>query len=540
MSHHPEKAGMPGSQTLPHRQRSGAVSEDEAVPDFDLSNTSGLLLERLQAWKHACGYLENYISATEKIHKAHAKEYEKVLKTVSDPLREGQHFDQSLGGIAGLFENIRSNTQGIANSHLETEKNLKGSVLPILERLHSEIKNKSKELSSGADKGAKDVDKTRNNTQKYIELLGQHTASFDASGGKIEPHNDPYILQRAVYHHLHKQVLEENNNRQDLIAVEQSFQQFEAHVIQTVQQAMGSFLQYVGGQAERQKGMYSDMVGTTQRIPLDFEWRRFVKRNQQMLIDPEAPPRSVDNISFPNQNHRATQSLIEGTLERKGRAIGALKGHSTGYYVITPSKFLHEFKSDDDFHKEPTPELSLYLPDCTIGVVNGEKFNIKGKDVSKGKVGSALSLSHEFSFKAHSPADAEKWWNVIRSAAGAGAMTGEMPGRSEPSSPVDSDHTSGTQPPVYEEKHSIGQQPAPVQTQGLQHGQGDYPPSAGGGQQYTSPQEAGGSGQRAYDSPTGVGGRDFAAPQSAGGVGVQSATAPQGTHSGIDRAPGQY
>jgi len=92
--------------------------------------TSGLLLERLQAWKHACGYLENYISATEKIHKAHAKEYEKVLKvsaliyagggkgyaevsvqTVSDPLKEGQHFEQSLGGIAGLFENMRSNTQ---------------------------------------------------------------------------------------------------------------------------------------------------------------------------------------------------------------------------------------------------------------------------------------------------------------------------------------------------------------------------------------------------------------------------------------------
>ena len=32
-------------------------------------------------------------------------------KTVSDPLKEGHHFDQSLGGVAGLFENIRSNTQ---------------------------------------------------------------------------------------------------------------------------------------------------------------------------------------------------------------------------------------------------------------------------------------------------------------------------------------------------------------------------------------------------------------------------------------------
>lgn len=42
--------------------------------------TSGLLLERLQAWKHACGYLENYIGATEKAQRAHAKEYEKILK----------------------------------------------------------------------------------------------------------------------------------------------------------------------------------------------------------------------------------------------------------------------------------------------------------------------------------------------------------------------------------------------------------------------------------------------------------------------------
>ena len=39
------------------------------------------------------------------------------------------------------------------NSHTETERNLKGSVLPILERLHKEIKNKSKEITNGAGKG---------------------------------------------------------------------------------------------------------------------------------------------------------------------------------------------------------------------------------------------------------------------------------------------------------------------------------------------------------------------------------------------------
>ena len=33
-----------------------------------------------EAYKHAVGYLEDYISTTEKMQKTHAKEYEKILK----------------------------------------------------------------------------------------------------------------------------------------------------------------------------------------------------------------------------------------------------------------------------------------------------------------------------------------------------------------------------------------------------------------------------------------------------------------------------
>lgn len=49
----------------------------------DAAKVTKLFLERLQAWKHACGYLEDYIGATEKMQHAHAKEYEKVLKVHS-------------------------------------------------------------------------------------------------------------------------------------------------------------------------------------------------------------------------------------------------------------------------------------------------------------------------------------------------------------------------------------------------------------------------------------------------------------------------
>ncbi|MCJ1419724.1 hypothetical protein MMC32_006080 [Xylographa parallela] len=488
----PEKAGQPGSHALPTRTTTGTMSDDEAVPDANPSDTAGILQERLQAWKHAVGYIENYFTATEKVEKAHAKEYEKVLKSISDPLKEGHHFDQSLGGIAGMFENMRSNTQGIANSHLETAKNISGSVLPILARLHTEIKNKSKELTHGAAKGAKNVTSARNETQKYIEALGQYTATFDSSGGKIDPPNDPYLLHRGIQYRLHKQVLEENNSRQDLIAVQDNFQSFEAHVIQAIQQSMSAFLQYVGGQAERQKAMYTDMTSTTQRIPPEFEWMNFLHRNGNLMIDPSSPKRSMSSITYPNQDHHSIKPLIAGTLERKSRALGGLTGYKTGYYAVTPSKYLHQFDDDDNFRKEPTAELSLYLPDCTIGAVSDCRFNVKGKDSSKGKVGTAFQMNHEFSFKANTEEDAFKWWKVISEAAGAFNVTSEPP--SAASSPVSSRNVSG--PPAYVEKHA-----PPVQTQGLPLRQG--PASAG-------PQSA--LGQEARSAGSGV------APHSAGPI----------------------
>lgn len=368
--------------------------------------------------------------------------------------------------------------------------------------MHQEIKNKTKELEKGAAKGSKEVDKARNTTQKHIELLGQHTAAFASSGGKVEPANDPYIIQRGIRYRLSRQILEENNNKHDLIAVQDSFKSFEAHIIATLQQAMQAFLQSVDGQAENQKAMYADIVATTQKIPPDFEWNGFLKRNQGTLIDPNAPLRSVSNISFPNQDHHATRPLIAGSLERKSRV--ALKGYDTGYYVVTSSKYLHQFKDDDDFRTDPTPDLSLYLPDCNIGAISGEKFNIKGKDASKGKVGSAMAVTSEFHFRAHTPSDVEKWYAVIKSAAGEANVTGSLP-----TSRVESRNVSGTQqqqqlPPssgTGAGAAAAKKQPAPLQTTAPQQHTGyQASPITGTPSSGTAPVSAGGVGH----TPTGA------------------------------------
>lgn len=365
-------------------------------------------------------------------------------------------------------------SQSLTNSHLETEKNINGSVLPILERLHKEIKNKSKEIAMGVGKAAKEIEKSRHITQKHIELLGQQAAGAESTGSKVSPSDDPYVTQRGVYFRLNKQILEENNNRQDLISVQNNFATFEQHIVEVIQQAMASFVQYAGGQAQRKQTMYSDMLSTTQRIPPDFEWQGFVQRNTDVLVDPNAGPRSIESVGFPNQNHKSTQPLIEGTLERKSRNILS-GGYSTGYYAVTSALYLHGFKDNDNVRKDPEPELSVYLPDAIIGTANGNKFHIKGKDVSKG-FGSKLAGTSEIQFKAHTAADSEKWIEVIKMAAGANAATATSTHSSGPASPISpinqrqaSYGSVGAAVAQAEAQHQgiAHAHPAPLQTQGI-------------------------------------------------------------------------
>ncbi|KAL7910644.1 hypothetical protein GGI35DRAFT_478069 [Trichoderma velutinum] len=427
----------PINTTLPSRATTGL--SDDAIPEADPSTTAGLLAERLQAWKHMVGYLEEYVESVEKVHGRQAKEYEKVLKTISNPLREGHHFDQSLGGVAGFFENMRANTQAMINTNIETEKSIKGSVRPILDRLHKEIKHKAKELANGAQAAAKEVEKLRNVTQKHIELLGSQAAAYDSHGARQNnAHEDPYVVRRGVTHRLHNQVLAENNHRNDLVSVQNNFRTFEAHVLEVVQQAMEGFTQLVGGQGEKMRALNSDILGTVQCIPRDFEWTNFQHRAADRLVSANDPARSVDAIQFPNMEHASTKPLIEGSLERKSRNKLSF-GFSTGYYVVTPSKYLHEFKDSDDTRNDPKPELSLYLPDAVIGVPSGEKFNIKGKDKS-GTLSSKLTGSSELNFKAHTPADAQRWFQIIQGVTNAG------PALSTPASPVTTSSPTMTSP----------------------------------------------------------------------------------------------
>ena len=200
----------------------------------------------------------------------------------------------------------------MSHQNAETAKALKGIVLPIFERLHTEIKNKEKELAKGVGKGSKAVDKARTFTQKHIESLGQNTALHDSAGRKPDALSDPYVLHKGVYFRLHKQITEENASRQDLLSVQNNFAQFETHIVQTYQQGIGHLMQTMSQLSDQNKVLYGNIAQNIQKANPLFEWNGFVKRKNDVLIDPNAPPRTLSNVSFPNQNHKSTQPMIQG------------------------------------------------------------------------------------------------------------------------------------------------------------------------------------------------------------------------------------
>lgn len=52
--------------------------------------TTNILIERLRALKHMCGYLEDYVNVTAKVQKSQSKDYEKILKVCLLPATGGR------------------------------------------------------------------------------------------------------------------------------------------------------------------------------------------------------------------------------------------------------------------------------------------------------------------------------------------------------------------------------------------------------------------------------------------------------------------
>lgn len=439
----------------------------------DIPDPTNVLLARLENWKQTVNILVDYFETLAVTQKHTTSGLEKAKKAVSDapkfdyaeplsPTAAGTAPDgssalstasgvggesQGDAGIAEAFANLRAKTDSLINKSIETEAQFKQAVFPQLNTLKGDIEKHLKGLKGPGLKTQKEVEKARSSTQKFIELLGQHVSSFGT--GRLEkPKNDldPYVIKREVLASLNEQVIRENSQADSIISTQNNFQTLERHIVQVIQQSVYIVHQTVCDYSSAQIETFQSISDQFQGIQPDHEWNNFVSNSNGVLIPEDAEKRDLSNLTFTNADHESTVPIIEGILQRKSALV---KQYNSGYFVLTPTKFLHQFKSQDAT-LDPLPEFSLYLPDCSLGKAATQssgkyKFVITGKEK-----GTLIAKKHAFAFKASTYGEMVAWHEALAKAVGVSEDSTESVTSPVVESPVSETATPVVSSPVAE------------------------------------------------------------------------------------------
>lgn len=312
------------------------------------------------------------------------------------------------------MKQLHSNTNNLGVIHTDTDKKLRTHVLQPLEELREKIKSRHKNISDSGGKNLKQVTKMRAEASKAQATLEQTVTSWLSMPGdkrdqwiSSSKENDPFIQARYANFRLKEKIASEQQSLDQVKSDEEHLGLFEASVVRDLQSVFAALSEIMGNHFDEQKRMFAEVTATAQVIPENFEWEQFFQRNNTTLINKDTQTPSPGEIGSPEWEH-PTNPAIDGFLERKH----TLKGYSEHYYVVTFSKYLHQFSSQATKDDSSSPELSLYLPHCELHKVDGAKFNLKGKN----RAGGIMSMSHDIQFKCANPGQSEKWVEILRNA----------------------------------------------------------------------------------------------------------------------------
>ncbi|TKA52272.1 hypothetical protein B0A53_04695 [Rhodotorula sp. CCFEE 5036] len=374
---------------------------------------SDILIERFSAWKRLVKNLITYFEGIADIESNTAKELSKLGGVIQVPFREGNQF-LGEGGVQDIFFGVRERTRLIADHHANLAKTVEGSIVQHLQKLHTEVKAHIKNIQQDTGKLAASVAKERAISTKMITDLASSITMLKNTPMGVHAKEDPWYTNSLVARQLQKQVHEENALQKSIIIMQQNSEHFEEGVVRAIQMAWQTFDEWNARASVSVQETWATMGQLMRSVAPTTEWIAFASRSEY-LLDPETPLRNPMTINYPGKDDPSVIPVHQGILERKKRYT---KTYKESFYVLTPAGYLHEYPSSD-LSKHPLPELSLFLPECTLGAptnphARSHKFHIEGKKPIGGEVGQKsglFALDASYTFRARSHDEMLEWWN---------------------------------------------------------------------------------------------------------------------------------
>ncbi|KAJ9314865.1 hypothetical protein DTO271D3_4865 [Paecilomyces variotii] len=402
------RAGSVRSLHLGDKEKYGVDGADNMnspffVPIPTNGSPTDVLANRFQAWRKVLKDLIVFFKDLQKSHETRSKLFLSASNIVNNASLPPTFLES--GGLADATEILRDyHKQGLAEA--ARAKEIDNEVVLQLTGLRSDLQQKTKEIKSLSGDFKNTVDKEVEGTRKAVRNLQEALGLVDLDPAATSGKGDPFIVRLHVDRQIEKQIEEENYLHRAFLNLESSGRELESIVVGEIQKAYNAYANILKREAEQALDTAEKLRAGPVSMPRDHEWNSFIA-NEDQLVDPKTPIRSVESISYPGKDHPAAAEVRSGMLERKSKY---LKSYTPGWYVLSPTH-LHEFKSPDRVSWQ-TPVMSLYLPEQKLGS-HSQPGSTSHKFMLKGRQTGAMHRGHAWVFRAESHETMMAWYEDI-------------------------------------------------------------------------------------------------------------------------------
>ncbi|KTW29178.1 hypothetical protein T552_01135 [Pneumocystis carinii B80] len=361
------------------------------------------LASRFSSWKILLKELIIYFKAVINIEEVKANEFRKLGNILS------VHADKSTfrdGGIQDV-EKVFCDWNRKYSTHLSTIPNsVNQEIISKLEKLRAMLTLRVKDILKMSSQFRNNLGKEADTTKKLMEVYKQSLLRWESTPYQITSRTDPYIIKLSLERQITQTLFEENALHQAYLNIENYCRNIEKSVINTVREVFGEYKNILQREVTFISDFNKNIVTTDDSISLDRGWNNFLREDSDSVNFRKL--RYFCDLLYA-QNHPAVKEIRSGILQRRS---GFFRSFSSRFYVLTPSGFLHEFKSDN-FSFYQAPKMSLCLRECEICEHSSAdsqtyKFSLKGS-----KKGNS-DRNHKIVFRTNTYDDMIDWYNNIK------------------------------------------------------------------------------------------------------------------------------
>lgn len=247
------------------------------------------------------------------------------LSSVSNNTATPASFLQT-AGIDDALQMIRTYNK-TALQEATKAKEIEEDVILALTGLRSDLQQKIKEIKHLAGDFKNNVEKEKEATGRAVKALSETLGKSEMDSSNTTGKQDPYLLRLAVDRQIERQIEEENYLHQAYLNLEGSGRELESIIVGEIQKAYNAYAGILKREAENALDLVGELRDGPISMPKDQEWEHFVS-NDNRVVNPSIPLRSVEQIHYPGQDHFSAQEIRAGLLERKSKY---LKSYTAGW-----------------------------------------------------------------------------------------------------------------------------------------------------------------------------------------------------------------